>query len=37
VLGDIDLAEGCVVGANSVVLNDVAARVTVVGAPARET
>lgn len=37
VLGDIELAEGCVVGANSVVLEDVSAHSTVVGAPATET
>jgi serine acetyltransferase len=36
VLGDIDLAEGCVIGANSVVFEDVSAHSTVVGAPATE-
>lgn len=36
VLGDIELAEGCVVGANSVVLEDVSAHSTVVGVPAVE-
>lgn len=36
VLGNIHLAEGCTVGANSVVLEDVAAHSTVVGAPATE-
>lgn len=36
ILGDIDLAEGCVVGANSVVLDDVSANSTVAGIPATE-
>jgi serine acetyltransferase len=36
ILGEIDLDEGCVVGANSVVLEDVSANSTVVGAPAVE-
>lgn len=37
VLGDIQLGKGCVVGANSVVLDDVSPHATVVGAPAAET
>lgn len=37
VLGNIKLEEGCVVGANSVVVEDVSAGSTVVGAPASET
>ena len=37
VMGDINLDEECVVGANSVVVDDVAAGSTVVGAPANET
>lgn len=37
VLGDVDLGEGCVVGANSVVLDDVSPHTTVVGSPAEET
>jgi len=36
VLGDIELGDGCVVGANSVVLDDVSPHTTVVGAPATE-
>jgi serine O-acetyltransferase len=36
ILGDIELGEGCVVGANSVVLDDVRANSTVAGAPATE-
>lgn len=35
VLGDVELGENAVVGANSVVLSDVAAGSVVVGAPAR--
>jgi len=34
VLGDIELGDGSVVGANSVVLEDVPSNVTVVGSPA---
>lgn len=37
VMGDINLGKECIVGANSVVINDVAAGSTVVGAPANET
>jgi serine acetyltransferase len=36
VLGNITLSEGCVIGANSVVLDDVNANSTVVGVPASE-
>lgn len=36
ILGDVELGEGCVVGANSVVLDDVSAHSTVVGAPAEK-
>lgn len=36
VLGDIELGQGCIVGANSVVLDDVNPHTTVVGAPAVE-
>lgn len=36
VLGDIELGQGCIVGANSVVLKDVNAHSTVTGAPATE-
>lgn len=35
VVGDIDIGEGAVIGANSVVLSDVPPGATVVGAPAR--
>jgi serine O-acetyltransferase len=35
VLGDIELGDGCRVGANAVVLHDVPAGATVVGIPAR--
>jgi len=35
VLGAITLGEGCMVGANAVVVDDVAPRTTVVGIPAR--
>lgn len=36
VVGDVELAEGCVVGGNAVVLDDVNSNTTVVGAPATE-
>ncbi|MFC7071967.1 serine O-acetyltransferase [Halovenus rubra] len=36
VLGNIELNDGCVVGANAVVVDDVSANTTVVGAPAEE-
>jgi serine O-acetyltransferase len=36
ILGGVTLEEGCTVGANSVVLDDVGSGKTVVGAPARE-
>lgn len=36
ILGDITLEEGCVVGANSVVVDDVSAGSTVAGSPAVE-
>ena len=35
IVGPIRLGDGCAVGANSVVLHDVPAGVTVAGAPAR--
>jgi serine acetyltransferase len=36
ILGDITLHEGCTIGANSVVLDDVEEEKTAVGAPAKE-
>jgi serine O-acetyltransferase len=35
VLGEVEVGEGAIVGANAVVLDDVAAGATVVGVPAR--
>jgi serine O-acetyltransferase len=35
ILGDLDVGDGAVVGANAVVVSDVAADATVVGVPAR--
>lgn len=34
VVGDVELAKGCVVGGNAVVVDDVGSNTTVVGAPA---
>lgn len=36
ILGNINLGEGCITGANSVVVDDVAPHATVVGVPAQE-